>query len=418
MLKNGLVLATFVTIVLTALLLMPAGAIGAGKTVYVGGSFALTGAYAEDVAAMLAAYEDYVKYVNETKRLAPWRNEKWPTDITLELLWRDDELKPAKALTIYEELKAKGMLVFRVSGSPQALALKEKLKQDGMGAPSQATGPYLMTPTPGTILSYYPIYTDDVAAIADWYKANWKENRKPRVAYLTADNAMGKSIEIPEMEAYLKKIGYDFVGIQYVPLVPTSPPTTQLMWLKQSKVDLALGAMVNPGEQPTVKEMVRLGMGPHLDYKMTFGVATPGHLQIFLPAMGDLGEGFVVGGGYPPWDDPCPGMKFIQELQDKYRPNKRATNINYAGGLIEAMVQVESLRTAMQQTPLEKLKPVDVLNNGFYKIKNFSTGDLSATPLTYGPGKVEGIDAVRVDQIQKGKIVKQGVYPLRNLYSR
>jgi hypothetical protein len=86
---------------------------------------------------------------------------------------------------------------------------------------------------------------------------------------------MGKSIEIPEMEAYLKKLGYDFVGIQYVPLVPTSPPTTQLMWLKQSKVDLALGAMVNPGEQPTVKEMVRLGMGPHLDYKMTFGVATP-----------------------------------------------------------------------------------------------------------------------------------------------
>ena len=117
--------------------------IGAGKTVYVGGSFALTGAYAEDVGAMLAAYEDYVKYVNETKRLAAWRNEKWAADTTLELLWRDDELKPAKALTIYEELKAKGMLVFRVSGSPQALALKERLKQDGMGAPSQATGPYL-----------------------------------------------------------------------------------------------------------------------------------------------------------------------------------------------------------------------------------------------------------------------------------
>ena len=53
----------------------------------------------------------------------------------LELLWRDDELKPAKALTIYEELKAKGMLVFRVSGSPQALALKDRLKQDGYGRP-------------------------------------------------------------------------------------------------------------------------------------------------------------------------------------------------------------------------------------------------------------------------------------------
>ena len=39
---------------------------------------------------------------------------------------------------------------------------------------------------------------------------------------------MGRSIEIPEMKAYLEKIGYEFVGTQYVPLVPTSPPTTQL----------------------------------------------------------------------------------------------------------------------------------------------------------------------------------------------
>ncbi len=91
------------------------------------------------------------------------------------------------------------------------------------------------------------------------------------MAYLTADNAMGKSIEIPEMKAYLEKEGFEFAGIQYVPLVPTSPPTTQLMWLKQNKVNLALGVMVNPGSQPTIKEAVRLGMGPHLDYKIVFG---------------------------------------------------------------------------------------------------------------------------------------------------
>jgi hypothetical protein len=143
------------------------------------------------------------------------------------------------------------MLVFRVSGSPQALAVKDRLNEDGMSSTSSATGPYLLTP-PQTIFTYYSIYTDSLAAVADWFLGQWKETRKPRVAYLTADNAMGKSIEIPEMEAYLKKVGYEFVGSQYVPLVPTAPPTTQLMWLKQNKVDLALGVMVNPGEQPTV----------------------------------------------------------------------------------------------------------------------------------------------------------------------
>ena len=365
---------------------------------------------------MLAAFEDYVKYVNETKNLAPWRKEKWPSDITIEVLWRDDQLQAAKALPIYEELKAKGMLVYRVGSSPVALALKDRLMQDGFGVTSSATGAYIMQPKPGTILTYYPIYTDDVAAVADWFKENWKETRKPRVAYLTADNAMGKSIEIPQMKAYLKKLGYELVGIQYVPLVPTSPPTTQLMWVKENKVDLALGLMVNPGSQPTVKEMVRLGMGPYQPYKMTFACATPSHLSVFADAMGKLGDGFVVGGGFPAWDDQSPGVKFIAEVQKKYHPNKWVNHIMYMGGFLEAMTQVEALRLAMQKKPLDQLKPLDVLKDGFYQIKNFDTGGISSTPLTYGPGKIEGVDKVRVDQLQNGKVIKQGVYPVHHIY--
>lgn len=412
--KMKWVLVSFVVVVIAALSLFPASA-NAQKKLYISGTQSLTGPYAEDSAAILTAFEDYAKYVNETKKLAPWRSEKWPADITLEVLWRDDELKPAKALTIYEELKAKGILVYRCSGSPIALALKDRLKEDGMGATSMATGPYLLKP-PGTIFSYYPIYTDACGAVADWVKENWKQARKPRVAYLTADNAMGKSIEIPEMKAYLEKIGYEFVGSQYVPLVPTAPPTTQLMWLKENKIDLAVGVMINPGSQPTVKEMVRLGMGPFQPYKIVFGVATPGHIAVFAPAMGTLGDGYVCAGSFPNWDDPAPGVKFEVEVQKKYHPQKFASHIQYMGGFLEAMVQVEALRLAMQKTPYEKLKPVNVLNDGFYQIKNLNTGGISSTPLTYSPTKIEGVDAVRVDQLQKGKVVKVGTYPCRHLY--
>jgi ABC-type branched-subunit amino acid transport system substrate-binding protein len=413
--KIRLALVASVMIMFVATSLFPTSA-EAAKTLYIGGTMSLTGAYAEDSAAILAAYEDYAKYVNETKMLAPWRKEKFPADITLELLWRDDELKPAKALTIYEELKGKGILVFRASGSPQALALKDRLKEDGFLAPSMATGPYLMTP-PGTILTYYPIYTDDLAAITDWFKEKWKETRKPRVAYLTNDISSGKSIETPEMEAYLKKLGCELIGTQYVPLVPTAPPTTQLMWLKQNKIDLALGVMVNPGSQPTIKEAVRLGMGPHLDHKITFGQAAPSHLAVFAPAMGELGDGFVVAGSFPPLDDlSTPGIKFCNDLQKKYRPDKRATHIMYVGGLLEAMIQVEALRLALQKVPFEKLTPRQVLEEGAYRIKNLPTGELSSTPLTYGPGKIEGVDEVRVDQVQKGKVVKLGNWPCHHIY--
>ncbi len=387
-----------------------------GKIAYVGGTMALTGAYAEDTKAVLAAYEDYVQYVNETKHLAPWRDVTFPKDITLEVLWRDDELQPPKALSIYEELKGKGMLVFRCSGSPQALALKDKLWADQMGAVSMATGPYLLKP-PESVFSYYPIYTDDLAAVADWFLEKWKEKRKPRVAFLTADNAMGKSIDVPEMKNYLKKNGYDFIGAQFVPLVPTSPPTTQLLWLKKNKVDLALGVMINPGSQPTVKEMVRLGMGPFLDYKITFACGTPSHLPVFTPAMGKLGDGFVVAGGFPPfYETDNPGIKFINKLQESKSESDRITHIQYVGGMLEAMIQVEALRLSLLKKPLKELTPAFVLENGFYQIKNLDTGGLSSTPITYGKGDIEGVDAVRIDQQIDGKIVKQGVWPCRHLY--
>ena len=414
MAKMRLSLITFVMIMLMALSLFP-GSAQAGKTLYVGGAFALTGAYAEDTAAALAGYQDYAKYVNETKLMAPWRKEKFPADITLEVLWRDDELKPAKALTIYEELKAKGILVYRISGSPMALALKDRLNEDKMGATSMAAGPYFLKP-PQTIFTNTPIYTDEMAAVAEWFKEKWKETRKPRVAYLTADNAMGKSIEIPEMEAYLKKVGYELVGSQYVPLVPTSPPTTQLMWLKEKKVDLALGVMVNPGSQPTIKEAVRLGMGPHLGYKITFGFAYPCEPYMFCRDMGELGNGVVIGGSFPSRGEGTPGIKFADQLQGKYRPDKRIGNTIYFEGMVEAMTQVEALRLALKEVPFDKLKPADVLNHGFYKIKNLDTGGLSATPLTYGPADIEGVDEVRIDQVQAGKCVKVGSYPLRHIY--
>jgi len=420
MAKIRFALIASVITMLVALSLIPFSA-NAQKKLYISGTQSLTGAYAEDSAAVLAGFQDYAKYVNETKLIAPWRKEKFPADITLEVLWRDDELKPEKALSIYEELKAKGILVFRGSGSPQVLALMDRLNEDRIGATTMAVGPYLLSP-PRTFFIQYPIYTDCCAAIADWFMDTWKatgKTAKPRVAYLTADNPMGRSLVIPDMRAHLEKAGFEFAGEQYVPLVPTAPPTTQLMWLKENKVDLALGVMINPGAQPTYKEMVRLDMGPNKSYKIVFGTACPGHTWIFARDMGELGDGYVCAGSYPPLEDlTVPGIKFCSDLQAKYHPDKRVNNIMYPHGVVEAMIQVEALRLALANTgkSADQLKPVDVLEYGFYKIKNLDTGGISSTPLTFGPGKIYGIDKVLVQQVQKGKAVALGTWPVRNIY--
>ncbi len=50
--------------------------LGQPVKLYVGGTFALTGAYAEDCAAVLAGFQDYVAWVNDNHMLAPWATDK------------------------------------------------------------------------------------------------------------------------------------------------------------------------------------------------------------------------------------------------------------------------------------------------------------------------------------------------------
>lgn len=390
--------------------------VGAPVTLFIGGTFALTGAYAEDTAAVLAGFEDYVKYVNDNKILAPWATDKViPANITFELLWADDALAPEKALTIYDDFKSKGLLVQRVSGSPEGMALKDKLVQDSIGATSQSTSPAYLSPV-GNIFTNAPIYTDEMAAVAEWFLKSWTDtSRKPRVAYLTADSTLGRNIDIPEMKAYLEQLGYEFVGAQFAPMVPTAPPTTQLAWLKDNKVDLALGVMINAGTQPTIKEAVRLGMGPDQAYKITFAFGNPAHLQIFVPDMGATGNGVVVAGDFCSLDASNDGIAFANKLQDTYRADKKNGNVMYLDGVIEAMTQVEALRLASLAGDPAKLTSADVLNNGFKQIKDLSTGGITISPLTYGEGDVQGVDSVRMQQVQNAAIAEMGSFPMQNI---
>ncbi len=419
--KINSIVAILCAVMLVALLTLTAcgGGTTNNKTLYIGGTFALTGAYAEDCAAVLAGFQDYAKYVNDNHIIAPWYTDRTlPDDVTIEVLWGDDQLSADKALSIYDDLKSRGLLVERITGSPEGLALKDILNLDRVGATSQSTTPAYLSP-PETIFTNAPIYTDQMAAAAEWFLEKWTaagNTAKPRVAYLTADSSLGRGIVIPEMQAYLENLGYEFVGSQFVPMVPATPPTTQLLWLKDNNVNLTLGCMINPGSQPTIREAVRLGMGPDLDYKITFVFANPSHLQVFVPAMGELGNGVVVTGDFVALDANVAGVQFANQLQATYRPSNKISHVMYLDGVLEAMTQVEAQRLALQHTTIDKLTSLDILEYGYYKITNFNVGEITISPLTYGPGDVEGVDMVRIQQVQDGKIVEVGSYPLRHIY--
>ena len=227
------------------------------------------------------------------------------------------------------------------------MALKDRLVEDNVGATSQSTSPAYLSP-PGNIFTNAPIYTDEMAAIAQWFLDDL-EGHLPQAERGLSDRRQhpGPQHRHPGAEGRYLAMGYEFVGAQFVPMVPTAPPTTQLAWLKDNKVDLALGVMINPGTQPTIKEAVRLGMGPDQAYKITFGFGNPAHLQIFVPGMGETGNGVVVAGDFCARDADVPGIEFADDL---LRPRTARTassaNVMYLDGIIEAMTQVEALRLA------------------------------------------------------------------------
>ena len=385
-------------------------------TLYIGGNFGLTGPWAEDCAAVLAAFEDYADYVNDTHQTAPW-GETFPEGVTLEVKFADDGcVNGALALENYETLKDQGLLVQRISGTPIAMAMLDTLAEDEVGATSQASGPYLLTP-PRTIFMNYPIYTDQAAAIADWFMDEWTEDTAPKVAYFTND-AFGMTLPIPEMDAYLESIGFEVVKpVQVVPMVPTEEPTAQFQFLLNNNIDLALGAHTCIGSVPLMGWATDLGIGRGLTNDVTFGFCSPSHLVVYLQDAepGD-GNGLVIAGSYPAWGSGLDGMDFCLDLQATY--GEAIDHIMYAHGVVEAMIQVEALRLALENTGKQPadLTTADVLNEGFYEITNLDTGDIIPGTIAYGVSDVEGAGEVVLHQNQDGENVELGTWPLRHLY--
>ncbi|HDM78731.1 MAG TPA: hypothetical protein ENG51_20065 [Deltaproteobacteria bacterium] len=374
----------------------------------IGGTWSLTGAYAIDMQAEIQGYKDYVRYVNDKKLLG--RN------VELRVLWGDDALNASKAISIFQDLKAQGILTFCTHATPVNLALKKFLWEAQMMATTTGPSPATMK-MPSSICSVYSVYTDQGGAVIDWFMENWKKDRAPRFAYLTVDHPFGRQCICDQLTNYLKKKGMQFVGMQFVPLVVTSPPTAQLLWLKEHGVDLTFGCMTQTAVQPTLKEAYRLGMGPGRQYEIVFSFAYPAIIGNVAKQLGTVADGMVVGGSQPSWQENVPGIKLCKELQHRYHPNRFIEYPMYIYGVVEAMVHVEAVRLALEKVSSpDQLTPEIVLKEGLYRIRNFSTGGLTESPLSFGPDRLYGPERVRLDQVQAGKQVKLGYWPIHYLF--
>jgi ABC-type branched-subunit amino acid transport system substrate-binding protein len=390
-------------------LLLQSAAFSQQKIIKVGGSWALTGPFAIDSQSCLWGTMDYLTYANERGLVK---------DIKFELIWADNKTEVPRGISIVEDNIAKGCMFNHSTVTAIYLAIKGRLNEKQI--PTTVTGslpPYLTEPT--TAFLTQAVATDNGGAFIEWFLENWKESRKPRFAYLTADSAGGRAHEIPELTDYIKSKGIEVVGSQYVNTPQLSPPTTQLMWLKDNKIDLTYGGVVTSGMAPTVKEAVRLGMGRYEPYKIIFGCSCFSQPHTMIFSLDEKANGVIVGASYPPFEDKTPGMKLVNDLLKKYRAGKKPgfdIYAQYVEGVIHGMMIVETTRLALEKVPYEKLTPGDIIKHGFYRMKDFDTGGLTSSPLTFGPGKHYGVETCPIYELMHGRQVLLGKYPVRGLY--
>jgi len=211
----------------------------------------LTGPYASVVGPMAPGAEDACKYVND---------ELGGIDgVKLKLVVRDNTGKASLGLQQYAELiemKPKP-LFFGVPHTPTAEALRAKVLADDVFGFFPSSIPDLFPV--GNTVGFYALYPSHAALFLKWLKENWKEDRNPRVAIITWDQAYGKAILTPEVYAYAKKIGVDIVatelfGVRDVDL------TTHMVRIRTKKPDWLLTNNTGSGPVSIMRAVKELGM--------------------------------------------------------------------------------------------------------------------------------------------------------------
>lgn len=302
----------------------------ANYTILIGGGFPLTVAYPEDGLAVLDAFQDYAQWVNANHCISPWQsNLTLASNITLQVVSLDDQgINPTLAQTDYATLKAAGLKVWRISGTPIGTAMKAQLFGDQCGATSQASGAWVETGGSGSIFMVYPLYTEQMAAVADWFITGnstinpngWNVTHpaggnytKPRAAYLTNGTFGGTgSLIVASLNTYLTTIGYNLTDTNPHRATGAGSDTyspadalTSLTWCVSNNVDLTLGAMTCPTAEQLMSLADNMSIGRYdMNYTMQVALCSPAHAVVYMrdvTAAGNStrGNGLVVAGSYP-----------------------------------------------------------------------------------------------------------------------
>jgi len=337
------------------------GVTDAQPTIKLGNLVDLTGPTSDQGKDISQGRIDAVQYFNEKGGI----NGK-----KIELVSVEYGFQPPRAVAAYKRFVEEDKVLLVLGyGTPDTEALRPYITKDKVPYLSGSYSGHLTDPKqtpynfPGGI-----DYTSQIRIFLNYVKETWTDaSRKPRVAFIYADNAYGRA-PIEAGRTYAKQIGVDLVDEEIIPTVLTDA-TSQLLNMKKKDPDFAY---INTNTQwvPVVlKDSLKLGLNTkYVVNNYGFDERTPS-------LAGEAAEGVMGIADVAFWGDDVPGMKILMDFHSGHHPND-THNSPYMRGWLWVMLAVEAIKRAGDNLNGEGVK------RALETLQAFDTWGLSQ-PYTY-----------------------------------
>jgi branched-chain amino acid transport system substrate-binding protein len=377
-------------------LALAASAVAQPKQLVIGDQCDRTGPTQIVGTVLCPAMQDYYKLINAEGGVDGW-------------MIRGDEIdnsyKVPQGIEAYERQKQMGVVMMTLYGTPQTVALNQRLEQDKM--PTTSPGFGISAAADGTRYPYlFPVaatYWSQGAGAVKFAKDQLGGSLKgKKIAYVYYDNPAGKE-PLPIIDALQKTEGFELRTFAVPP--PGVEMGAQILDITQRyHPDFIIAHLF--GRSPSV--MIKGLKSAGYPLSKVLGLVWASAEADILAAGGwGVAEGYNTlqfagaGDNYPVRQQ----IKDMYKKEGKALPKEMDNTVIYNRGLLQAAVQVQAIKNALKISGGEKPTGPQV-KEGLEQIHDFTLGGL-VPPLQITPTDHEGGGWVQVFQVHDGKFVKK-----------
>src|SRR5205085_1282476 len=370
-------------------------AIAQDKTLIIGVQCDRTGATQIVGTVLCPAMHDYFNLINSKGGIEGYKIKHDEIDNTY---------KVPDAVEAYQRQKQEGAILMTLYGTPQTVALNQRLEEDHI--PTTSPGFGISAAADGKRYPYlFPIaatYWSQGAAAIKFVKDKLGDLHGKKIAYVFYDNPAGKE-PLPILETLQKTEGFELRTFAVPP--PGVEMGAQALDITQRyKPDFIIDHLFGRSPSVAIKEYKRAG------YPLA---KVLGLVWASAEADIDAAGGWQVAEGYHTMQFAGAGDDYPvrKEIKDMYKkagkepPKEMEDTVVYNRGLLNAALHVQAIRNAVKANGGKKPTGEEV-KKGFESIHDFTLDGL-VPPLKITAEDHEGGGWVQIFQAKGGKFVKE-----------